>query len=91
MWMISNGKQSITISISKHQRMGLKAAVRGAQKNQGDQEIEIIGQEELQEWLLEQREGGELSVSLSSRRINYPLSSRWRSVDSKLTYLTRRG
>ena len=71
MWMISNGKQSITISISMHQAEdGLKAAVRGAQKQyQGFRRLRLcIGQEELQEWLLEQRESGELSVSLSSRR-----------------------
>lgn len=38
---------------------GLKAAVRGAQKKKGDKEIEIIGQEELQQWLLEQQESDE--------------------------------
>ena len=51
-------------------------AVSYAQKQyEGFRRLRLcIGQEELQEWLLEQREGGELSVSLSSRR-TYVLTS----------------
>ena len=53
-------------------------AVSYAQKQyEGFRRLRLcIGQEELQEWLLEQREGGELSVSLSSRRTyKYVLTS----------------
>ena len=38
---------------------GLRAAVRGVQKKEGDKEIEIVGQYELQEWLDQQEESDE--------------------------------
>ena len=62
MWMISNGKQSITLSISMHQRR-----VTGAQKNQGEEIERLLGNARgTARMELEQREGGELSSSIFS-------------------------